>query len=66
MSIALGMEPAGWLKGIGAIDFAGGIVVHMQQAYLRWQQHLSSAEEKTLHAPFKKAVQFHGKPTWQN
>ena len=22
-------NPAGWLKGIGAIDFAGGIVVHV-------------------------------------
>ena len=46
-------NPDGWLRGLGAIDFAGGIVVHVSAGFQRWQQRLWLAEEKAVPSPGK-------------
>jgi ammonium transporter, Amt family len=62
-------NPTGWLRGLGAIDFAGGIVVHISAgisalaaalvvgrrkgAGLPWKQHMQALDHKDSATEFK-------------
>ena len=62
-------NPSGWLRGIGAIDFAGGIVVHVaagmsalaaalvigqrRSGKVEWKDHMESLDQKCAPPTFK-------------
>ncbi len=62
-------NPEGWLRGLGAIDFAGGIVVHVSAGLsalaaalvvgrrkgcaIPWQNHMKALDQKDSAAEFK-------------